>query len=82
VRENVPCGFGAAVAVRGERGELGIADADHRQFRHDKKGVQQHQHQHGEDFQRDQNDGGRVHFGFLRILLVMLMLIVILILEP
>ena len=61
MRENMPCGFGAAVAFLGERGQLRVADADHRQFRRHEKSVQQHQHQHGEDFQRDQNDGVPVH---------------------
>ncbi len=43
VRDDVPRLSGAAVALRGERRQLRIADADERQLRRDEKGVAQHQ---------------------------------------
>jgi len=53
--------LGAAVALFGQRRQLGIADADHGQLRRDKKSVQQHQGQQAQDFQRDQQESGAVH---------------------
>ena len=43
----------AAPALGDQRVELRLADADERELGGDKKSIQHHQHEHGEDFQRD-----------------------------
>jgi hypothetical protein len=51
--DDVPRHLCAAPVFGDERVELRLADSDERKFRRDKKSVQQHEREHGQDFQRD-----------------------------
>ena len=53
IADDVPRHFRPPPALGHEDVQLRFADADERELGGDKKSVQQHQRQHGQDFQRD-----------------------------
>ena len=65
MRDDVPRGAGAAIALRFKRSELRIADAHERQFRRHEKAVEQHQHDDREELQADGCDRVPVHQNFI-----------------